>query len=217
MLDHSTLPSVSDARLPATYEAAKTALAECANLDECQSWADKAEALASYAKQSQDDTLRKMADRIQARAISRAGELLKQIAPATKHNAKKTEGGQPPVVSRTQAATDAGLSEHQRKQAIRVASVPRDEFESLVESDNPPTVSALAEMGKRTIVDLKGRDPKHFNQALHFVGMFKLYARELEKHDISTILPILEQSERDAIRQYIAKIDSIHDQIVTRI
>jgi hypothetical protein len=48
-------------------------------MDECQQWADKAEALASYAKQSKDDSLRKMCDRIQARAIRRCGELLKKF------------------------------------------------------------------------------------------------------------------------------------------
>lgn len=36
-------------------------------------------ALASYAKQADDDTLRKQADRIQARAVRRCGELLKQF------------------------------------------------------------------------------------------------------------------------------------------
>ncbi len=57
--------SVTNARLPAAYEAAKVALANCASIDECQQWANKAEALASYAKQADDDTLRKQADRIQ--------------------------------------------------------------------------------------------------------------------------------------------------------
>ena len=79
----SDLPPIGKARLPATYEGAKVALAECTRLDECQDWADKAEALASYAKQAQDDELRKMADRIQARAIRRCGELLQQIASAS--------------------------------------------------------------------------------------------------------------------------------------
>jgi hypothetical protein len=53
---------------PATYEDAKAALAECVRLVECQDWADKAEALASYANQAQDEELRKMADRIQGAA-----------------------------------------------------------------------------------------------------------------------------------------------------
>lgn len=39
----------------------------------------EAEALASYARMSDDDSLRQMADRIQARAVRRCGELLKQF------------------------------------------------------------------------------------------------------------------------------------------
>jgi len=70
------LPRISDARLPINYQDAKKALAACAKMDECQDWAKKAEAMASYARQANDDSLRKMADRIQARAIRRLGQLL---------------------------------------------------------------------------------------------------------------------------------------------
>jgi len=44
------LPSIASAKLPATYESAKVALRECTELDECQKRADKAEAIASYAR-----------------------------------------------------------------------------------------------------------------------------------------------------------------------
>ena len=70
---------IQHARLPQVYEHAKNALAECQQVDECQDWANKAEALASYARQAADETLRRMADRIQARAVSRAGVLLQQF------------------------------------------------------------------------------------------------------------------------------------------
>lgn len=65
------------------------------------------------------------ADRIQARAIRRAGELLRQIPPASESNLKQNrQEGDHPSVTRTEAATQAGMSEHQRKQALRVAAVP---------------------------------------------------------------------------------------------
>src|SRR5262245_38639552 len=44
------------AQLPAAYEAAKDALAKCDQVDECKDWADKAAAIASYARQAHDDT-----------------------------------------------------------------------------------------------------------------------------------------------------------------
>ena len=51
--------------------------------------------------------------------------------------------------SQTQVATKAGLSRHQRKQAVRVANVPAAEFEVAIESDSPATVTALAAMGTK--------------------------------------------------------------------
>ncbi len=62
-----------------SYVKAKASLEACSRIDECKDWADRAEALASYAKQTQDDSLHKMAIRIQARAIQRCGELLKAL------------------------------------------------------------------------------------------------------------------------------------------
>jgi predicted membrane chloride channel (bestrophin family) len=46
------------------------------------------------------------------------------------------------------AAEAAGLSRHRMRTALLVASIPRQRFEELVESDAPPTVTALAEMGR---------------------------------------------------------------------
>jgi hypothetical protein len=45
---------VETAQLPESYEAAKRAIAKCARLDECSEWADKAAAIASYARQADD-------------------------------------------------------------------------------------------------------------------------------------------------------------------
>jgi hypothetical protein len=43
-------------------------------------------------------------------------------------------------LTREQAAGDAGLSEHERKTALRIASIPEEEREVLIERDNPPTI-----------------------------------------------------------------------------
>ena len=57
--------------------------------------------------------------------------------------------GNPPKLSQRSAAKDTGLSPHQQKQAVRVASVPDEEFTDMVESENPPTVTKLADMGTK--------------------------------------------------------------------
>jgi hypothetical protein len=49
-------------------------------------------------------------------------------------------------LTRTDAALGAGLSEHQQKTAMRVHNVPREQFEQLVEGDDPPTVTKLADV-----------------------------------------------------------------------
>jgi hypothetical protein len=219
-IDHSLLPSVSNATLPTTYINACNAMAECSTMDECQTWADKAAALASYAKQSQDEQLMKMAVRIQARAISRCGELLKQIDIVRGDKSLFVDAdGSGSIVTRKSAAEQAGLSERQQYTALRVAGVPKDEFERLVESDNPPTITKLAELGKKTrpIVDLQGRDPKAYNRAMHFCGMLRFYLDDLKKYEVSAIIEDLDDKERAKVREYITQIDSIHDQIVTRI
>lgn len=175
------LPSIVKAKLPASYEGAKTALAECTRLDECQDWADRAEALASYAKQAQDEELRKMADRIQARAIRRCGELLTQIKSASQANLVQNRSdrkeGAHPSVTRTGIAREAGLSDHQRKQAVRIARVPDPEFERAVEQDEPQTVTALAERGRQSAAPradhLKGRNPEDFKHATALLGLLR--------------------------------------------
>jgi hypothetical protein len=80
-----------------------------------------------------------MVRRIQARALRRAGELLSQI-DACGHHMKK-EGT---LLSRSEAAREAGFSEHQQKQAIRLASILEDEFEETIESYEPPTITCIS-------------------------------------------------------------------------
>lgn len=218
----NALAPIHAAQLPRTYEAARAALAECSAVDECQDWADKAAALASYARQSQDDQLEKMANRIRARATRRAGELLKQIEPGQGARDGKRGVGDHTPMTRENAARDAGMSKHQQVQATRIANVPEDEFEDQVESDKPPTLSQLAAQGvqKRTpqpIVDLRGRDPREFNRALHFIGTFENYARDLAKENVEAVSAILTPEERQQLRGFINKIDAIHDRIMTRI
>jgi hypothetical protein len=144
-------------QLPANYSAAKVALAQCAKIDEAKDYADRAQALAVYAAQAEDESLLNYARRIRARAVRRQGELLKEIEPA---KGGKRGGGRPskdgnqregesPLVSRQAAAKAAGLSGDQQKTALRVANVPEDQFEQQVESDKPPSVTQLANQGRQ--------------------------------------------------------------------
>jgi hypothetical protein len=79
------------ARIPALYQGAVAAIKECDRVDECKTWADKMEALASYARQAHDETLHNYAKRIQGRAVRRSGELLKEIEPSSGRQPEKGE------------------------------------------------------------------------------------------------------------------------------
>ena len=220
----ATLP-VADARLPRSYEAAKVALTECQDMDECLTWADKAAALASYAKQAKDEDLERMAQRIRARAIRRAGELLKQIEPAATGPKPELKAPDRLQFGRSDAAREAGMTPHQQKQAIRIASVPEREFEEQVErAEKPATLSHLARQGIQRRDPppqpqqwLQGRDPKMFNRALHFTALVTEYAAELAKSEASEILPHLDDGQRTKLRAALGRIDALHDLIATRI
>ena len=141
--------NISEAPLPDTYTAAKQALAQCDKIDECKDWADKADAMRSYARVSDDKILFNLATRIRARAIRRCGELLAEYDGRGGDRSKS--GGAPTSASKRNVAAAAGMSKDQQNTASRVAKVPRKDFDRQVESDNPPTPTKLAEQGISTM------------------------------------------------------------------
>lgn len=121
------------ARLPVFYEAAKNALERCLQIDEVKGWSDRASALATYAREANDKSLRHMAERIHLRAVARIGELLLQI-PAAK-------GGLP--VGRYAAARDAGLSNRCTTKALAIGRMPRAQRNAAIDADAPPSMRSL--------------------------------------------------------------------------
>jgi hypothetical protein len=137
---------------PKLYEAARAALFRCDQIDECQEWSNKAAAMASYARQARDTTLLEMAKRIQARAVRRCGEILKLVPPSPGGRAGGVRGSvkiDDPKATRSAAAKAAGMTTSRKDQALRIASIPPDDFDSLVESANPPSITQLSLIGSR--------------------------------------------------------------------
>jgi hypothetical protein len=234
-LTMATLPTISDARLPDTYQHAVTALEHATAIDECQSWADKAMALASYARQSRDDRLHRMAIRIQARATRRCGELLATVPrnPGGSPTHKATRAGGNPSSPSSEFVTDglkrvdgiyaaghdANMSTGQIKAALRVAAVPKADFERQVESDAPPTVTTLAQQGKRVrpLVDLEGIDPADFASATQAQGALNRLADYCDAHDPARIARAFKPHERQALRNRIAVVDAWLDRFVVNL
>src|SRR5437867_12915312 len=97
-----------------------------------------------------------MAVKIKVRAVDRAGELLKQCEAAkNQHDARARAGTG--AGTRTQMAQNAGLSKHQQVAAVRVHNVPRDQFEEMVERENPTTVTVRRRAGIVTTFQCRKR------------------------------------------------------------
>jgi hypothetical protein len=162
------VPSAIDAdnaKLPATYEQAKRALAECESIVECKDWADRTAAIGHYAHIAKDTELARHALRIRALATRRAGELLLEIPPESggRPPRSKNSGGHSPEFSndtlkpvtkarspRAAAIKASGMSPHQAKEAMRVAKIPQKRFQRQVNSSDPPSLTTLAKQGTRT-------------------------------------------------------------------
>lgn len=218
----ANLPSIAHARLPAAYEAAKSAIAVAAGIDECREWADKMEAIASYARQADDDALLNHAMRIKARAVQRCGELLREI-PAGKPGPKSEALEGPQLASaivadafavadgRFAAGRAAKLSTKQIKTALRVANVPKEEFEARIEASNPPTVTELADIGRQkrpapppTIDHLQGRNPGDFEQATRLLGLLRFVNEKIPTIDLAAAARGANEAERKAAANSLA-------------
>lgn len=209
--------NIASARLPMAYEAAKNALANCASIDECKEWANKAEALASYAKQADDDALFVLARRIQSRAVNRCGELLKTFDGRGGDQSKTAPMGIF-APSRGSVAREAGLSPKQAVTAVRVSNVPREAFEAAVESDDPPSVTRLAEMGR------KPRDPapawtppEGFAEATQLLGTVKRFAEFCRANDPARIAGGVMPYEAAEAREMVATIDAWLDRFIVNL
>ena len=219
----STAIDHSKARLPQTYQQARTALQAAVDVDECKDYADKAAALATYAKQSNDHELEKMAAKIRGRAVRRMGEILNDMESARGGDRGGGRGNQGearrPLVSRKQAAEDAGISEHQQKQAQNVAKVPEAEFEAAIESDNPPSVKALADKGReRRPVDTGGRSSEEFQAAMALTALITNLARDFDRYEdkhmpVEDGIAHLDDGEKAEIREAFARLSRHLDQL----
>ena len=221
-MDHALIPVASKAALPEKYSAAKLAIKEADSVDECKSWADKSAALGSYARQSQDKDLERMAMRIRARAIQRCGELLREIKEAQPGPKKIGVPGYPYLSPRKQAAEEAGLSLIQAKNAIRVSNVPKDSFELQVESENPPSIKALAEQGKKPlnripIFEQLGMTKKAFQAGMYFRGDMERYIKAMGLYDPQDVVDGSTPEERETIKRNLKLIAEYHGELLAKL
>src|SRR6266567_8413556 len=129
------------------YEKARSALEECARVDEVKVIRDKAMALQVYARQAKDTELIEYATKIRLRAERRAGELLAGMDKAKgsrgQAQGRDVSGGivmEPPENDDTPTLAEMGISKKQSSQWQKLAGLGESEFETHVEEVKQRTV-----------------------------------------------------------------------------
>jgi hypothetical protein len=159
-----------------------------------------------------DDFLRVLADRIQARAVRRMGELLKQF-DGRGGDRTKTDGAVSSAPTQAEAARAAHISERQQITAVRVANVAADKFEAAVEAPKPATVTQLAEMGKQ----IRSVPDQSFKQASLLIGAMSRYAEFCRTNPPESVAAGVMPDEAAQRRADIALIDAWHDRFVVNL
>jgi hypothetical protein len=202
------------ARLPINYKAAKQALMECDRVDECKVWADKAEALATYARVSNDMEMEVIAKRVRLRAIAKAGELLLRI-PNT-HRGLHTAGAQlkggslPNPESRRGVGVAAGMRPQDVTQALAIARVPIEVREILIESPTPPAPSVLqghpSRIRPRPVRLNRFTPGPEYREVFIHGGGITSFASFLKRHAPDKYFPFLSPDETERASRYLSSI-----------
>jgi hypothetical protein len=194
------LPAVSDATpKPVDYAKAVAAIATCEHLDEVKHWADRAEALRSYARQTRrGDELEAIALRLRARAYRRAGALLSQVRAQGARTAESRQH------TRQHAGREAGFSVSQSTLAVQVAALAEAEFEALVEGARPPGVVKLGRLSVAARTGAMPRPRKRYLGVPTTPGEALARARDLLA-ELLAVYGLLPPSHRQQIRDSVVR------------
>jgi hypothetical protein len=99
--------------------------------------------------------------------------------------------GRPTEVTGKQGVQSLGWSINQRKQAQRIADLPRDDVEAAIESPSPPTLTDL---------DRRARaNPAAMRATTSLLGEAKSFAAFCRKNDPADLIPALAEHEKTAL------------------
>ena len=119
--------------------------------------------------------------------------------------------------SQQEAADEAGLSEHQQLQAVRVANTPESDFEKATESDIPATVTDLAEMGKQSRANIRPDTPPGFTEASKLIGSVRRFAAFCDEQEAVHVAGGVLSSEATEIRALVGTIDEWLDRFIVHL
>ena len=105
------------------------------------------------------------------------------------------------------------MSDRQYRTAMDVGNISDEEFNAAVESDAPPTVTALAEQGKKP----RNPPPEGFAEASKLIGTVRRFAEFCDAHDPAIVANGVLSNETVKVRQLVGKIDSWLDQFAVNL
>jgi hypothetical protein len=164
---------IDSATLPSLYIEAKQALVKLDRIDEIQDIANKHSAIAHYAKQIKDNSLKYYAERVYLRALRRIGEILNSLSSEEREKRK----------------AEFDLTHKDFLDSRRVAKVPLDKFDNLLEQTPPASRSNIVAAGTNSLSVEKARERTR--------AMYERECQEKQPAD-RVLLRILETLEEDA-------------------
>ncbi len=133
---------IQDAIIPLVFKDALRALASCRTIDESKYWADKADALAAWAKIYKNNEAAAEAKRLKAHAYRRMSHLADEIIEAL--GGPRKVRGLPGAAAKLK---EAGMSQNQVMRIRRIGHIPQAKFDALMAQKNPPGIQSMATEG----------------------------------------------------------------------
>jgi hypothetical protein len=119
--------------LPVQYDAAVKALQECLQIDDAKLWADKADALAAWAKVYRDDVIGRQARQLKLHAYRKMGELAGELRPGGFGGRRGSLPGPRSLL------LEQGLPRHAALAARTLVKLDEKTFNTLLERKCPPS------------------------------------------------------------------------------
>lgn len=139
---------IAGAIVPVVYTEAINALAKCRTIDEGKYYADKADALAAWAKIYKSDEAAIEARKLKAHAFRRMGQLAEELRPTKL-------GGTPGQHKGNKGASslllESGLSKKQAVEIRRMSALPEATFQREMERARPFTVQRISRLAIGTL------------------------------------------------------------------
>ena len=213
----SRLPAIVKRQIDSTdltplYLQAREALARVVDIDEVKDIADKYSAVAHYARQAKDTSLRYMAERIYLRSLRRIGEILEELPQGLLGDAKKRYG----------------ITGSDSSHARAIASIPSEVFEQKVEQTPPPTKNGLSwELRQKNIrhdhkherKQTPGQKAKNLQEAIESLRCLIAngYCGWVQRpSDVDSIAPLLAAEIRIHLRPLLNYLDELDTRLAHR-